>query len=303
MTTAEKEAFFNKYSQIIPFYYAPSLISIKELNLGKTKINEREFQQLLNGLSQSLSLTGINLWSCELTDQQIESLSQVISKSKLIKELNIGSNPKITSPGYLGHLESSLLSKLVLAWNKLGNEGANHLASYLTKNIALRYLDISAVDIQDEGLAALISALKQNNTLTHLNLQNNNISNKSFPLLSDLLQSNKGLTYLSLRALNLGDEGVSILTKGLSQNKTLTTLDLQNNGIENNAFSHLLKILSQTHLQHLLLQWNNISNGYDVLCIIPSSKIVSVSLLGNKMKQLDIGGIEKEISKLVKERK
>jgi len=159
------------------------------------------------------------------------------------------------------------------------------------------------VDIQDEGLSVLVSALQKNNSLTHLILTNNNISAKSFTSLSNLFH-NTNLTYLSLRALNIGDEGVSIIAKGLASNQTtLTTLDLQNNKIGNNGFTSLLKVLSNTNLQQLFLQWNNISNGKDVIGIIPSTKLISVSLQGNKMREQDIGLIEKMIEKLVKERK
>jgi len=298
----DKEAYWNKYSQVIPFYYAPHLIVIKELNLGKNKISEKDLQLLINGLSQNKTLTGLNLWGCELTDQMIVLISKVISQTK-INELNIGNNPKITNHAYLTTLESSTVTKLVLNWNNLGNEGAKHLASLLTNNTTLQYLDLSAVDIQDNGLAVIILALQKNNSLTHLNLQNNNISDKSFTLLSDLLQTNKGLTYLSLRALNLGDNGVSILSKGLSANQTLTALDLQNNKIDNSGFFDILNAVNKTNLEHLHLQWNNIRNCNDVLGFIPSSKLVSVNLQGNKTKEEAIIRLEKEIAKLALERK
>jgi Ran GTPase-activating protein (RanGAP) involved in mRNA processing and transport len=190
----------------------------------------------------------------------------------------------------------------VLYYN-LGNEGAKHLASLLTNNSTLQYLDLSAVDIQDNGLAVIILALQKNNSLTHLNLQNNNISDKSFTLLSDLLQTNKGLTYLSLRALNLGDNGVSILSKGLSANQTLTALDLQNNKIDNTGFFAILNAVNKTNLEHLYFQWNNIRNCDHVLGFIPSSKLLSVNLQGNKKKDEEVIWIDKEIAKLAKERK
>jgi len=300
--SADKEAVFHKYTQLIPFYYAPTLVHLKQLNLGKNKLTEQEVNLLINGISLSPSVNSLNLWGCELTDKQIEAISQVIPKSN-IRELNLGNNQKISSgQGYLRQLESSEITSLDLSWNDLGSEGAKHLSSYLTKNKCLTFLDLSAVGLQDDDLAILISALQKNDTLTHLNLQNNPLTAKSHTLISNLLKSNKGLKFLSLRALNLGDDGVNVLSEGLSFNKSIRILDLKNNGIENHGFSTLLKAISKTNVEQLQLEWNKISDGEQALGIIPTTQLNSVLLKGNSIKSEKLIQLEKSVAAAVSER-
>jgi len=301
MSAEEKETIWNKYTYKIPFYYAPNLVPLTQLNLGKNRLTEQDLKHLTSALPQCPTLTEVNLWGCELSDEQVTAISSVITNTH-IKELNLGNNPKIKST-FLEHLESSKVTTLNLSWNDLGDEGAKNVASLLSTNKSITSLDLSAVNFKDDEIAILISALLgNNNTLQYLNIQNNQISAKSFRLLSQLLKTNRSLTYLSLRALYLGNEGVDLLSDGLLSNKTLLTLDLQNNNIDNSGLARIIIALPSTNLEHLHLEWNKISNPEDILTVVGKSRLLAVHLRGNSIKQEAIIKIEQQIAQLVTER-
>ncbi|CAF1643743.1 unnamed protein product, partial [Adineta ricciae] len=177
-------------------------------------------------------------------------------------------NPEVNKIGDEGarHLADALthnttLTTLNLEVNKIGDEGARHLADALTHNTTLTTLNLSSNKIGHEGARHLADALRHNASLTTLNLEMNQIGDEGARHLADALTHNTTLTTLYLRGNQIGDEGARHLADALTHNTTLTTLDLSRNKIGDEGARHLADALRHnTTLTTLDLSWNEIGD-------------------------------------------
>ncbi|CAF3083742.1 unnamed protein product [Rotaria sp. Silwood2] len=177
---------------------------------------------------------------------------------------------------------------LSLDWNRLGDDGAALLSSFLQTNTSLRgiylngnnisaigaqaladalnlnttltYLELSSNPLGDDGIIALSRVLQKNRTLQALNLNQTSMTHNSLQHLADALEINESLKILYLNNNLLGDKGILIIAGALARNSTLSTLDLSKNNITEigaNAIEYALK-QKETALVNLFLNDNPI---------------------------------------------
>jgi Ran GTPase-activating protein (RanGAP) involved in mRNA processing and transport len=117
-----------------------------------------------NTTVQQLDLSG-----CGLDDQSISVLANALAiRNASILELDLHGN-QITSVGIRALVDDNVetmktLTKLRLAYNPVGSEGATVLADALVRNAIpnLKDLDMFRCGIEDDGIVALVSALERN---------------------------------------------------------------------------------------------------------------------------------------------
>ena len=148
------------------------------------------------------------LWSCSIGDQGCQFLVRGLCKC-------INPNSKVTSQLYVD-LDS----------NDIHEEGMYHIAQLLKNTSVVCKLTLSNNPIGEGGLKSLCEALSTNPTLEHLDLHccSLTISEENGHLLCQLLSTNTSLSHLILWFNTITD--CRHIAAGLSNNKTLQTLDL-----------------------------------------------------------------------------
>jgi Leucine Rich repeat len=114
----------------------------------------------LISLSKSLvsgnkTLISLNISSNSLTPVGASCLFQALEQNEALVHLDLSSHPEARYP------------------NKLGPYGADLLASLLTRNLYLQFVNIRCTLIGNEGFKSLCHVLPLNRSLLSLNLENN----------------------------------------------------------------------------------------------------------------------------------
>ncbi|XP_077999765.1 uncharacterized protein LOC144452538 [Glandiceps talaboti] len=182
------------------------------------------------------------------------------------------------------------VTKLNLADNRLGREGAIHVADMLTENAIISTLDISDNKIGSDGVRKVCDMITENNSLTSLTLSGNGIKNEDAKYLSDLLRNPRSARLLTLnvshnhieeaggkdialaikynywlKCLNLSwnhirRKGATSICKALKVNKVLTDVDLSWNGLADEGALLVAEVLQEnTTLLSLSVAFNRFS--------------------------------------------
>ena len=150
----------------------------------------------------------VNLSFCLIGDQGCKFLVRGLCKC-------VNPNSKVTSQ-----------LNVYLDNNDIYEEGMYHIAQLLKNTSVVCKLSLSDNPIGEGGLKSLCEALSTNTTLEHLNLSycSLTISEENGHLLCQLLSTNTSLSYLRLSFNTITD--CRHIAAGLSKNKTLQTLNL-----------------------------------------------------------------------------
>ena len=240
------------------------------LNISGTSLGPEGLSFLLNGLENNESLISLNLSNNCLGSRIIEKLSQV--------------------------LFSTNIKELLIASNKIGNEGCKYLGLMLSEYQMLIKLDISDNEISTKGLSLLLDAIRINNQLTTLIIKKNNfskgLSSNFLQVLTDNnciqiidfsycsirceglneigegLSKNKSLISLNFCGNKIKDRGIEIIVYGLAKNKILKSIDLSSNEIKNPGAIAIAKLIRVNNiLDAILLRDNSIKDkGGQALC-------------------------------------
>ena len=150
----------------------------------------------------------VHLWSCSIGDQGCKFLVRGLCKC-------INANSKFTSQ-----------LDVDLGCSDIHEEGIYHIAQLLKNTSVVCKLSLIGNLIGEGGLKSLCEALSTNTTLEHLDLNNCSltISEENGHLLCQLLSTNTSLSHLILWSSTITD--CCHIAAGLSNNKTLQTLNL-----------------------------------------------------------------------------
>jgi hypothetical protein len=122
--------------------------------------------------------------------------------------------------------KNSVVEKLDLPLNKLGDEEAGIFARVLLANRNLKSLVLRENNIGDAGALELAVALRQNNALELLDLFSNNIGSNGFNALADALVANDALKELDLRNNFFGDDGAISIAEMLTKNESIEKVSI-----------------------------------------------------------------------------
>lgn len=213
---------------------------------------------LAQGLRENKSLHSIDLSHCSLGDQGVSVLANGLgTANKTLKDLFVSDNQiTATGLGVLLDLVGSKLpiSKLDLAGNPLGTEGANVLADALGRNTIphLKKVWIERCGVGDDGLERIASALEQNSTLEVIALQGNVFGEQGLEALAKSLPNIHTLDYLDLTWNASFSSCMPILMKGLCKNKSLR--DVYIGGLGKGKWAQELELLQYRNRFHCLLK-------------------------------------------------
>ncbi|KAG9340080.1 hypothetical protein JZ751_022000, partial [Albula glossodonta] len=184
-------------------------------------------------------------------------------------------NPYFTkSKSVLGSLllfKVFLFVVLDLRYNKITDEGANHLAELLQENVALESLNLMGNDITAEGAKFLGRCLHMNKTLKTLRLTGNKIGNRGAMHLASMLQMNSSLEALDISDCDLVTQSLIAFAIVLCSNKSIRAIDLGRPLLfshQEETTLHLCRALKvNQHLQELHLGKHGITDtGVERLC-------------------------------------
>lgn len=147
-------------------------------------------------------------------------------------------------------LPTTVLRKLVLRGNAIGDIGALSLSSSLENNMVLTKLILSKNVISDRGCIGIAEMLKVNTSLTYLALDRNQIGNEGIIAIGRALQiDNITLRFLWLNDnFNVTDIGVSIFIETFRQNTALFSVNLKNNNISENIKLAILQEIEASNI-------------------------------------------------------
>ncbi|CAF4505522.1 unnamed protein product, partial [Rotaria magnacalcarata] len=168
------------------------------------------------------------------------------------------------------------LIRLVLDDNRIGNEGALHLAKALKNHRTLTSLSLKSNCIGDQGAQYLAHALETNAVLTSFDLQKNQIGNEGVNCFVNALKKNTNLKNLYLDENEMTDgKAVSAILRFRDYTNNCLRLDFY--GMGDNLIELLSSVLQRNKtIQHISLITNKIGDrGAQVLAsLIKDSKVI-----------------------------
>lgn len=233
------------------------------LNLSSTCIGPEGLDYLVDGLSENISLSSLNLCNNSLGHKSIEKLAKVLTNTD-IRNLDLSFN-KILNEGceYLSLMLSgsyqgySVIEKLNLSENEITTEGISKLLASLRINSQLTILNLKKNNFASGLSSYLYQCLSENITLQYLNLSHCQISCEGLIGFSEGLVKNNGLKTLILNNNKIADKGAEYLSYGLSRNKTLKSLSLTNNLIRDKGGLALARAIQDNNSLNELYLKNN----------------------------------------------
>ena len=164
----------------------------------------------------------INLSDNKIDDVWLIQLGRVIKESATLNVLNLSSNETVTSHGWSGFLSdvcihNSALVRLSLYSTDIDNDCLVTLASWMTNNSRLKYLDLASNEqVSLDGWLAFFGVLHNTNSgLETLDISNNHLSSAPF------MDVQEGLGII-VKTLQL----VSTMVNSLGSLRSMKTLDL-----------------------------------------------------------------------------
>lgn len=289
--------------------------NISSLNLcsheghKKNRLGLDGSKAICNYLQTSQVISILNISNTSIGPKGINYISKGLENNFTLCSLNISYN----NIGFKGleklveGIVTSNLKEILLAGNKIGNEGCGYIKNMLSGKCqgycSIEKLDLSDNEIDTKGVADIFTALKVNNQLVCLNMKKNNLicglssafceflaENYTLKMLNlsnceikcngllkfnEFFHLNEGLEILNLSGNQISDQGAQIIAGGIEKNKKLKTLDLSFNKIKETGgieIANSLKI--NKSLCKVLLKSNFLqdSNAYQFSEVVRKNK-------------------------------
>eukprot|EP01060_Flectonema_neradi_P041577 TRINITY_DN9911_c0_g1_i2.p1 TRINITY_DN9911_c0_g1~~TRINITY_DN9911_c0_g1_i2.p1 ORF type:complete len:388 (+),score=57.41 TRINITY_DN9911_c0_g1_i2:64-1227(+) len=253
-----------------------------------------EYQESDDDL-QSLILNGNcpERFGCRVNDIEAEVLSNVLSKTSNITEID-------------------------LSYNEVTDVGAEHIANMLRTNTSLQHISLAYCDIKYTGWRAMTDALMHNRTLQSLVMAGNSITGDDDPSkpelreiggasIGTLLRENHTLSSLNFSSCGLGVCSIVGIAQALIDHPSVTSLNISSPNLSSyqertSAVQHLSEMLRKNNaLVELNMTRMHLCDDQVAMmlpALVYNDTLRSVLMPGNKLSQ--DGGVE--VSKLLARR-
>ena len=226
-------SYLNSESCAVLAHLIPHVPHLKKLNLSDNpNIGQGGTVPLITSLTAHNSLEVLDLGGMIGTRLDVEgcrALSELLSSSRSLNELNIGGNnlpPEAVELIISGLHHNTTLEKLDMLHSHFSLQNTISLASVLRTNHTLVDLSLAECDIDSDGTCQLARALCTNDTLQKLLMGGNSIGVTGATAFSEMLPKNKSLKELNLKDDSIGEEDTQKLIDSLTHNTTVEQLVL-----------------------------------------------------------------------------
>ena len=222
-------SFLNKLETLNLVHLIPHMSHLKKLILSSNPICQGGAVPLITSLTAHNSLVKLLLTDTGLGVEDCRALSELLSSSTNLKELDIGDNDLPHEALELvisGLHHNTTLEKLKMYCSHFSLQNTISLASVLRTNHTLVDLNLALCHIDSDGACRLASALCTTDTLQKLDLWGNPIGGEGATAFAEMLLKNKSLKKLDLEDDSIGEEGAQKLIDSLTHNTTLEELRL-----------------------------------------------------------------------------
>ncbi|KAL1520434.1 hypothetical protein AB1Y20_022017 [Prymnesium parvum] len=205
--------------------------TLTSLDLGWNKIGAEGAAHIAEALKTNATLTSLHLWGNNIGAEGAAHIAEALKTNATLTSLDLQSAPPLRRRDRHATRPTSLRPCLALPLshtrNKIGDEGAAHIAEALKTNATLTSLHLEGAPplrrrdrhathrtalrpclsfplshtrnkIEAEGAAHIAEALKTNATLTSLHLYENKIGAEGAAHIAEALKTNATLTSLNL---------------------------------------------------------------------------------------------------------
>ena len=247
--------------------YLSKNTELKELDLSHNNLDATGIRNIFRKLNIS-HLTKINISNNAIGEQAADDIGNFLSKNTELKELDLSHN-NLDATGIRNicrKLNISHLTKINISNNAVGEQAADDIGNFLTKNTELKELDLSHNNLDAIGIRNICRKLNISH-LTKINISNNAVGEQVADDIGNFLSKNTELKELDLSHNNLDATGIRNICRKLNISH-LTKINISNNAVGEQAADDIGNFLSKnTELKELDLSHNNLdATGIRNIC-------------------------------------
>ena len=232
--------------------------SAPHLDVSNRPITEGVVAALVKGVPGRDELESLNLQKTGLSNEQFNTLSEVLEKLSGIKQLNISNNKVDSSIGarFIAALKADSVTDIDISGNNLDDAFLSQVAPFLKSCSKLNTLNLSGCQFSASGIEALVQALVDSEVvLEDLMLSNNKLGDSGVAALVPLF-AKKTFKRVQLAGNCVGDSGAEALAGALGSS-SVEEIDLSNNSVTGKGAVALKSLMeSNDHLINLNLSSN-----------------------------------------------
>ncbi|GET89410.1 hypothetical protein, conserved [Leishmania tarentolae] len=224
-----------------------------------------------------------------LSANDVRRLLRSVSMSTVLTRLGLASNklgPEGAALVAKALEQNTFLSSLDLSANELGPSGAECIAGILRNPVSpLQVLQLHGNYLGPTGVMTICHAVRTNKVLKRLTLGNNHATDEAAHAIAAMLESNYTLEELDIRLNTLTANGVkTIAQKGLAKNSSLSILSLSGNEVGPVGANELTQVLT-SHARSALEQLDLSS------CVLTSTggaRVASLLSTSASLKEINL---------------
>lgn len=215
-----------------------SNLILQSLNLANNAIGSKAIESLAVAMP-STDIKDLNLAGNKIGNEGCEFLSKMLSGDYdgfcTVAKLDLSDN-EISTKGLALLLAAmrinTQLSSVLLRKNNFFNGLSENFLQFLTDNLSMDTLDLSQCNLRCTSLTGIGEGLSRNKALKSLNLAFNKIQDRGVEVICYGLLKNQSLSLLDLTSNEVKNKGALSFAKALKSNSTLESLLLKDNSIK-----------------------------------------------------------------------
>ena len=234
---------------------------LEELILSENKLQTESIYKIFNGLNIS-TLIKLVISHNDINSIVADVIASFLSRNTKLQELDLSHNHLRTAGAIsICKMNLSKLFSFNLSHNSITSEVTNELASFLSRNANLKFLDLSSNNLQRLGNMDIFFKVLQNiSVLSSLNVGSNSVINGAANELTTLLFHNPKLEKIDLSYNHFSASDIANILKGMKNISSLASINISHTVINDEAANELATVLLHNpKLKYLDLNHNNIS--------------------------------------------